>query len=249
LIDIQLESTFFLTNVKKAKQDVLKLKPTMICEPALRLWRRYYLGAGFSLEPGLFTESLKKGKGIGSHAVVAKQTTPQRGYPVATVCPKQLILESLFSKEVIADFDGGRITSNAGARLLGLGLSLPQSVGAGVAKPTGQPRLIMVLACCSTGNREIGVSKISPDLRLSGLWPQNTILRYLQPYLNPPRRLLHLPKTPDSGHLILVRNYPGYKGYDVVSALNLGVPLYGVPECIRVDNGPEFISKEIDLWA
>jgi putative transposase len=22
-----------------------------------------------------------------------------------------------------------------------------------------------------------------------------------------------------------------------------------VPECIRVDNGPEFISKEVDLWA
>jgi len=24
---------------------------------------------------------------------------------------------------------------------------------------------------------------------------------------------------------------------------------YGVPECIRLDNGPEFISKEVDLWA
>jgi putative transposase len=22
-----------------------------------------------------------------------------------------------------------------------------------------------------------------------------------------------------------------------------------VPECIRLDNGPEFISKEVDLWA
>ena len=40
-----------------------------------------------------------------------------------------------------------------------------------------------------------------------------------------------------------------YKGYDVVSALNLAVAQYGVPECIRVDNGPEFISKEVDLWA
>ena len=24
---------------------------------------------------------------------------------------------------------------------------------------------------------------------------------------------------------------------------------YGVPKCIKVDNGPEFISKELDLWA
>jgi Transposase DDE domain group 1 len=37
---------------------------------------------------------------------------------VETVCHKQLIFESLFSKEVIADFDGGRITSNAGGLLL-----------------------------------------------------------------------------------------------------------------------------------
>jgi putative transposase len=40
-----------------------------------------------------------------------------------------------------------------------------------------------------------------------------------------------------------------YKGYEVVSALNLAVAQYGVPERIRVDNGPEFISKEVDLWA
>ena len=40
-----------------------------------------------------------------------------------------------------------------------------------------------------------------------------------------------------------------YKGYDVVTALNLAVAQYGVPERIRVDNGPEFISKEVDLWA
>ena len=40
-----------------------------------------------------------------------------------------------------------------------------------------------------------------------------------------------------------------YKGYDAVTALNLAVAQYGVPECLRVDNGPEFISKEIDLWA
>ena len=34
-----------------------------------------------------------------------------------TVCPKQLIFESLFSKKVIADFEGGRITSDAGGLL------------------------------------------------------------------------------------------------------------------------------------
>jgi len=40
-----------------------------------------------------------------------------------------------------------------------------------------------------------------------------------------------------------------YRGYDVVAALDLTVARYGVPECIRLDNGPEFISKEVDLWA
>ena len=35
-----------------------------------------------------------------------------------TVCHNQLIFESLFSKEVIADFAGGRITSDVGGLLL-----------------------------------------------------------------------------------------------------------------------------------
>ena len=35
-----------------------------------------------------------------------------------TVCHNQLLFESLFSKEVIADFEGGRITSDAGGLLL-----------------------------------------------------------------------------------------------------------------------------------
>ena len=35
-----------------------------------------------------------------------------------TLCHKQLRFESLFSKEVIADFEGGRITSDAGGLLL-----------------------------------------------------------------------------------------------------------------------------------
>jgi putative transposase len=36
------------------------------------------------------------------------------------------------------------------------------------------------------------------------------------------------------------------KGYDVVS---LSVTQYGMLERIRVDNGPQVISKEVDLWA
>jgi hypothetical protein len=33
------------------------------------------------------------------------------------------------------------------------------------------------------------------------------------------------------------------KGYDFVSAPNLAVLQYGVPQRMQVDNGPEFISK------
>jgi putative transposase len=40
-----------------------------------------------------------------------------------------------------------------------------------------------------------------------------------------------------------------YKGYDVVLALNQAVKRYGVPERIMVDNGSEFVSREVDLWA
>ncbi len=36
---------------------------------------------------------------------------------------------------------------------------------------------------------------------------------------------------------------------DVVEALSRSVKRYGLPERIRVDNGPEFISKDVDLWA
>lgn len=40
-----------------------------------------------------------------------------------------------------------------------------------------------------------------------------------------------------------------YTGYDVVKTLECTVAAYGVPKTIRVDNGPEFVSKELDLWA
>lgn len=40
-----------------------------------------------------------------------------------------------------------------------------------------------------------------------------------------------------------------YKGHDVVTALERACSRYGKPERIRVDNGPEFVSKDLDLWA
>ena len=40
-----------------------------------------------------------------------------------------------------------------------------------------------------------------------------------------------------------------YRGADVVTTLERAVKDVGLPKTIRVDNGPEFISKELDLWA
>jgi len=40
-----------------------------------------------------------------------------------------------------------------------------------------------------------------------------------------------------------------YKATDVVETLDRALVEYGCPRIIRVDNGPEFISKELDLWA
>jgi putative transposase len=39
-----------------------------------------------------------------------------------------------------------------------------------------------------------------------------------------------------------------YRGSDVVGTLERVTKAYGIPKEIRVDNGPEFISKDLDLW-
>ena len=40
-----------------------------------------------------------------------------------------------------------------------------------------------------------------------------------------------------------------YGGSDVVETLERVTRTYGTPKTIRVDHGPEFISKALDLWA
>ena len=40
-----------------------------------------------------------------------------------------------------------------------------------------------------------------------------------------------------------------YRGVDVAGTLDRVAAEYGRPKRIRVDNGPEFVSKDLDLWA
>ena len=40
-----------------------------------------------------------------------------------------------------------------------------------------------------------------------------------------------------------------YRGDDVVATLERVASVYGRPKRIRVHNGPEFISQDLDLWA
>ena len=42
---------------------------------------------------------------------------------------------------------------------------------------------------------------------------------------------------------------PHYHGTDVVVTLERVTGTHGTPQTIRLDNGPEFISKALDLWA
>lgn len=40
-----------------------------------------------------------------------------------------------------------------------------------------------------------------------------------------------------------------YRGSDVVATLEQAARELNYPKTIRLDNGPEFVSKELDLWA
>ncbi len=40
-----------------------------------------------------------------------------------------------------------------------------------------------------------------------------------------------------------------YKGEDVVQMLEAACRRFGYPKSIRADNGPEFVSRDLDLWA
>ena len=42
---------------------------------------------------------------------------------------------------------------------------------------------------------------------------------------------------------------PHYRGTDVVETLERVTRVYGTAKTIRLDNGPEFISKALDRWA
>src|ERR1700761_2109012 len=42
---------------------------------------------------------------------------------------------------------------------------------------------------------------------------------------------------------------PQFRGVDVVDVLERVGREIGYPKTIRVDNGPEFVSKTLDLWA
>jgi putative transposase len=40
-----------------------------------------------------------------------------------------------------------------------------------------------------------------------------------------------------------------YRGADVVAMLDKATRELGYPKAIRLDNGPELVSRELDLWA
>lgn len=40
-----------------------------------------------------------------------------------------------------------------------------------------------------------------------------------------------------------------YKGEDVVRTLEHAYRLFGYPKSLRAGNGPEFISRDLDLWV
>ena len=52
----------------------------------------------------------------------------------------------------------------------------------------------------------------------------------------------------DKGAPEIVPPHPSIKGEQVVDVTRLAV-IRGAPDSIRVDNGPEFVSKAFDRWA
>jgi len=40
-----------------------------------------------------------------------------------------------------------------------------------------------------------------------------------------------------------------YRSYEAIETLDKAVSVHGMPKRIRVDNGPEFVSRAMDLWA
>jgi putative transposase len=40
-----------------------------------------------------------------------------------------------------------------------------------------------------------------------------------------------------------------YRGHHVVETPERGAAEFGYPKTTPVDNGPKFVSKELDLWA
>ena len=83
-----------------------------------------------------------------------------------------------------------------------------------------------------------------------------------------PTTQLHRPANPGGVRFSLWAGYPAQrlrrrnllassgpekgsssKGSDVVETLEQVTRAYGMPKEVRVDNGPEFISKDLDLWA
>jgi putative transposase len=61
-------------------------------------------------------------------------------------------------------------------------------------------------------------------------------------------RLLTIVDNFNRESVALEVNY-GFKAAQVVEALQRAIKRRGTPKIIRVDNGPEFISKQLDLWA
>jgi putative transposase len=77
--------------------------------------------------------------------------------------------------------------------------------------------------------------------RLKQLEEENSTLKKLVADLSLDKEMLRLALAIDARY--------SYRGADVVATLDQAAQETGYPKIIRLDNGPEFISKELDLWA